>query len=86
MKRLAATVLALIIGVPAFAEDMARVQRVDINKASEEQLKATLGVDDLEAQKIIEGRPYYKKEDLKEKKVLTADDYEKLKKLIESVC
>jgi len=86
MKRIAATVLALIIGGPAFAAETTKVQRIDINTATEEQIKATLGVDDVEARRIVEGRPYYKKDDLREKNVLSADDFEKLKKLIESVC
>jgi competence protein ComEA len=87
MKKIAATILALLIGTPAIAAETAEaIKRVDLNTATFEQLKTTLGVDDAEAQRIIEGRPYAKKEDLKEKKVMTADDYEKLKKLIESVC
>lgn len=82
-----APVLALLVGAPAFAEDTVPANgRVDVNTASKAQLKATLGVDDAEAGKIIEARPYYKKDDLKEKGVLSASEFEKLQRLIESVC
>lgn len=86
MKRLAAAVLAVILGGPALADDSPRAARVDVNTATEEQLKAALGVGEEEARKIVEGRPYTRKDDLKDKKVLSADDYEKLKKLIDSIC
>jgi DNA uptake protein ComE-like DNA-binding protein len=90
MKKLTASVLApvlaLLLGSPALADDAAANGRVDINTASEEQLKATLGIDEAEARKIIEARPYYRKDDLKTKNVLTAGEFEKLQRLIESVC
>jgi DNA uptake protein ComE-like DNA-binding protein len=84
MKRLAAAVLALILGTPALAGDKA--QRVDINTATEEQLKATLGVSDEAARKIVEARPYAKKDDLKAREVVPPETFEKIKRLIESVC
>ena len=86
--RTLAAATALFLGTPALAEDPVPTQaeRVDINTASEEQLKTTLGIDAEEAQKIIDARPYYKKDELKTKKVMSADDFEKLQKLIESVC
>lgn len=88
MKKLTAKVLApaiaLLLGTPAFAADP--TGRVDINTATAEELKTTLGVDDAEAQRIIDARPYYKKEELKTRQVMTADEFEKLQKLVESVC
>jgi hypothetical protein len=91
MKKLTATVLApvlaLFLGGPAFAADTAaKPERIDINTASAEQIKDTLGVSDDDAQRIIEARPYARKDDLTEKKVLSADRFEKLKKLIDSIC
>jgi DNA uptake protein ComE-like DNA-binding protein len=92
MKKFTATVLApviaLLLGTPAFAADTtaAKAQRIDINTATEEQLKASLGVGDEVARKIVAARPYYKKDDLKTKDVVPADEFEKLKKLIESIC
>jgi DNA uptake protein ComE-like DNA-binding protein len=87
MKKLSTALIALAIGTPALAADAgAPQQRVDINTATEAQLQETLGVDAAEARKIIEARPYASKEDLKAKQVMSADEFEKLKKLIESVC
>lgn len=84
---LVAPVLALLLGPSARADETAQANgRVDVNTASRAQLKATLGVDDAEADRIIEARPYYKKDDLKEKGVMSASEFEKLQRLIESVC
>jgi DNA uptake protein ComE-like DNA-binding protein len=84
MKKFAAAVLALVLGAPAFAADTK--QRVDINTASADQLRTTLGVSDEEARKIIEARPYAQKDDLKAKDVVDEKTFEKIQKLIESVC
>jgi DNA uptake protein ComE-like DNA-binding protein len=87
MKKLAAlisAVLTLLVGSPAFAAE--GKARIDLNTASIEQITETLGVSVDEAQRIIEARPYQKREDLMERGILSADDFEKLKRLIESVC
>jgi DNA uptake protein ComE-like DNA-binding protein len=85
MKKFAAAVLALVLGAPAFAADT-KVQRVDINTATPEQLRTTLGVSDEQARKIIEARPYAQKDDLRGKDVVDEKTFEKIQKLIESVC
>jgi DNA uptake protein ComE-like DNA-binding protein len=89
MKKLTAAVLApviaLLLGAPASAAEP-KAGRLDINSASAEQIKATLGVSDDAAEKIIAARPYHKKDDLKTKGVLPAESAEKLLKLIDSVC
>jgi DNA uptake protein ComE-like DNA-binding protein len=84
MKRLAAAVLAFLLGVPAFAAEKA--PRVDINTASADQIKTTLGVTDEQARKIVEARPYAKKDDLRAKDVVDSKTFDKIQKLIESVC
>jgi competence protein ComEA len=57
----------------------AREELVDINSATEEQLKKIAGIGDEYAKKIIAGRPYAKKDQLKSKKIIPAAVYEKVK-------
>ena len=52
---------------------------VDINSASAEQLKTVPGVDDGQAAKIIQNRPYPTRAYLVTKGVLDQDDYYKVK-------
>ena len=89
MQKLTKAVLALVIALSccsfAFAADT-KAKRIDINTATVEQLKALPGVGIEQAKKIVAGRPYYKKDELKTKNVIAADSYEKIKKLIDSVC
>jgi len=55
---------------------------LDINSASAEQLKKVLGVGDESAKKIIAGRPYVKKDQLKSRKIISAAFYYKIKNRI----
>jgi competence protein ComEA len=59
-----------------------KAEPVDINSATEEQLKAIPGIGEAFSKKIIAGRPYAKKDQLKSKKIVPADTYEKIKDLI----
>lgn len=52
---------------------------LDINSASAVQLQKVLGIGDELAKKIISGRPYVKKDQLKSRKILTAAHYYKIK-------
>ncbi len=52
---------------------------VDINSATAEQLKSLPGITDEDAQKIIAGRPYAKKNELKQKNVISASAYDGIK-------
>ncbi len=95
LTRIVAFTFALLLtGSLAFATDMkmpskitekatsaakAKTGLIDINSAPESELKAVPGVGDTYAKKIIAGRPYTKKDQLKSKKIIPAGLYDKIK-------
>ncbi len=58
------------------------VELVDINTATADQLKAIPGIGDAYSAKIINGRPYARKDELVQKNILPQGVYDKVKEQI----
>jgi DNA uptake protein ComE-like DNA-binding protein len=64
------------------AKAVTKAKIVDINTATAAELKAISGIGDAYAEKIIAGRPYANKAQLKSRNILPANVYEQVKDLI----
>jgi competence protein ComEA len=58
---------------------------VDLNKATKPELVALPGIGDAYAQKIIDGRPYLRKDQLVSKNILPQSTYDKMKDLVVAI-
>jgi competence protein ComEA len=94
MMRLIALLIALTFAIttpvlaqpksdPATKSDKAGASTkkapLDINSASPDELRALPGIGDAYAKKIVEGRPYKRKDELVQKKIVPQGTYDKIK-------
>lgn len=77
LTALSAVTLSSILSERAHAA--AKAEPLDINSASMDRLKGLPGIGEAYAKKIVAGRPYARKDELVQKKIIPQATYDKVK-------
>jgi len=77
-------VLAQAKKEPAKSDKAAATKKepLDLNSAAEADLKELPGIGDAYAKKIVDGRPYKRKDELVQKKIVPQATYDKIKDMV----
>jgi competence protein ComEA len=78
-KGQAATTATKESGTTAETKKAPAKELLDINSASTDELKSLGGIDDATAKKIVENRPYERKDQLVSKKIISRQTYVRIK-------
>lgn len=76
---LALSLLPLAVHDSSMTQAAEQSDLLDINTATADQLKTLPGIGDAYAEKIVKGRPYARKDELAQKKILPRATYEQIK-------
>lgn len=68
------TLFTFVSSPPVYAADL-----LDLNSATAEQLKGLAGIGEAYADKIVKARPYTRKDELVQKRVIPQATYDKIK-------